>query len=82
MNELITVVELPSFLKEVGTTITELERDILVLFLAQYPERGDEIPRTGGLRKLRWQSDGKGKRSGLRVIYFFYKNLFCTCFFV
>jgi mRNA-degrading endonuclease RelE of RelBE toxin-antitoxin system len=34
------------------------------------PEAGDVIPHSGGLRKLRWQMEGKGKRGGLRVIYY------------
>ena len=33
------------------------------------PEAGDVIPGGGGLRKLRWPDEGKGKRGGLRVIY-------------
>jgi hypothetical protein len=39
------------------------------------PEAGDVIEGTGGLRKLR-QADprrGKGKRGGLRVIYFWWQ---------
>lgn len=70
----VSVVELPSFLNEVGSTISERERDELIGFLAQHPSHGDEIPRTGGLRKLRWQSQHKGKRGGIRVIYFFYNH--------
>ena len=36
------------------------------------PESGDLMPRTGGFRKLRWLDNrrGKGKRGGLRVIYY------------
>ncbi|HEY0153192.1 MAG TPA: hypothetical protein VGB92_14400 [Longimicrobium sp.] len=34
------------------------------------PERGVVIPGTGGLRKLRWSGSGRGRRGGLRVIYF------------
>ena len=36
------------------------------------PDAGDLIENTGGLRKVRWsqQSRGKGKRSGIRVIYY------------
>jgi hypothetical protein len=35
---------------------------------------GDVIQGTGGLRKLRWTDKrrGKGKRGGLRVIYFYW----------
>ena len=31
------------------------------------------IPGSGGLRKLRWKLKGRGKRGGLRVIYFWDK---------
>ena len=39
------------------------------------PEAGDVIEGTGGLRKLRWADPrrGKGKRGGLRVIYFWWE---------
>lgn len=42
--------------------------------LVVQPEAGDVIPGTSGLRKLRWrqQSRGKGKRGGVRVIYYWY----------
>ena len=38
------------------------------------PDAGDLIPGTGGLRKLRWTEErrGKGKRGGIRVIYYWY----------
>jgi len=32
---------------------------------------GALIPGSGGLRKIRWRSNGKGKRGGLRVIYYY-----------
>ena len=31
---------------------------------------GDVIPGSGGLRKLRWRGSGRGKRGGIRVIYY------------
>jgi len=34
------------------------------------PQSGARIPGTGGLRKLRWSTEGRGKRGGVRVIYF------------
>ena len=69
-----TIVELSTFSKEIGSAITEAQRDELVEYLAEHPTKGDEIPGTDGLRKLRWQSQSKGKRGGLRVIYFFYNH--------
>ena len=38
--------------------------------LVRAPESGDLVPRSGGLRKIRWQAAGRGKRGGLRVIYY------------
>jgi mRNA-degrading endonuclease RelE of RelBE toxin-antitoxin system len=38
--------------------------------LAAGPESGTLIPGSGGLRKLRWGMTGRGKRGGLRVIYY------------
>lgn len=38
------------------------------------PEQGAIIPKSGGLRKIRWALKGKGKRSGLRVIYYWDKK--------
>ena len=38
-------------------------------FLAARPEAGDIIPGLGGLRKVRWNAKGRGKRGGARVIY-------------
>jgi len=32
------------------------------------PEAGDLIQGTEGLRKIRWGTEGRGKRGGLRVI--------------
>lgn len=34
------------------------------------PEAGDLIPRSKGLRKVRWRAPGRGKRGGIRVIYY------------
>jgi mRNA-degrading endonuclease RelE of RelBE toxin-antitoxin system len=38
--------------------------------LLENPHAGARIPGTGGLRKLRWSTEGRGKRGGVRVIYF------------
>jgi mRNA-degrading endonuclease RelE of RelBE toxin-antitoxin system len=42
----------------------------LQLALLLRPELGSTIRGSGGLRKLRWSLKGKGKRGGVRVIYF------------
>jgi len=40
-------------------------------FLLEQPLSGDIIQGTGGLRKLRWSANGKGKRGGIRTIYLY-----------
>ncbi|MGC9357236.1 MAG: transcriptional regulator, partial [Anaerolineae bacterium] len=40
-------------------------------FLLLHPEAGKVVPGSGGVRKLRWAMAGRGKRGGLRVIYYF-----------
>jgi mRNA-degrading endonuclease RelE of RelBE toxin-antitoxin system len=43
---------------------------LLQAALMANPEVGAVIPGAGGVRKVRWAVDGKGKRGGLRVIYY------------
>ena len=42
--------------------------------MLKYPEAGKIVPGSGGVRKLRWAIGGKGKRGGVRVIYYFKKQ--------
>ena len=39
-------------------------------FLIAQPDAGDLIRGSAGLRKLRWAAQGRGKRGGARVIYY------------
>ena len=50
--------------------LSDDEYQQLQRFLMEDPQAGDVIPGTGGVRKLRWQAPGRGKRGGYRVIYF------------
>jgi hypothetical protein len=54
--------------------LTEDEYIGLQVYMFKYPEAGDIVPGSGGVRKLRWSMAGKGKRGGVRVIYFFKKR--------
>ena len=40
-------------------------------FLVEQPAAGDTMQGTGGLKKLRWSANGKGKRGGVRTIYLY-----------
>lgn len=66
-------VEAPLFSQFLGGYLEDEEYRRLQLFLALEPEAGVVIPGTGGCRKLRWadRRRGKGKRGGLRVIYYY-----------
>lgn len=44
----------------------------LQTFLAGRPDAGNVIKGSGGMRKLRWAGSGRGKRGGLRVIYYWW----------
>ncbi len=39
--------------------------------MSLHPKSGDVIIGSGGLRKIRWMSKGQGKRSGVRIIYYY-----------
>lgn len=67
-----TVVETSSFSRHAATLWSDFEIEELKLYLAMHPQSGQEIPATGGLRKLRWGRAGIGKQGGARVIYYFY----------
>ena len=65
-----TVIETPTFQRQVADVWTEAERLDFVSWIAAHPEAGDVIPGAEGARKVRWLVKGKGKRGGARVIYF------------
>lgn len=65
-----TVVETPTFTKQVDKIWSEDERLEFVTFIAKNPTAGDVIPSAEGARKVRWSVSGKGKSGGVRVIYF------------
>src|SRR4030067_317539 len=67
-------VELPAFERHRADYLDDDAFRKLESLLMKNPEAGDLIPDTGGLRKLRFADArrGKGKRGGLRVIYYWW----------
>jgi mRNA-degrading endonuclease RelE of RelBE toxin-antitoxin system len=63
-------IETSFFTAEVQELLSDEEYAELQQNLAAHPETGDLIQDTGGLRKIRWAAGGKGKRGGVRVIYY------------
>jgi hypothetical protein len=64
------IVETRPFQRVRDIYFTEIEFGELTYALFHRAKLGVVIPGTGGVRKLRWQSRGRGKRSGVRVIYY------------
>jgi len=69
---MLTIVETSAFARRAEKLLSVEEHEELVFNLALHPESGDEIPGTGGVRKVRFAAKGKGKSGGVRVIYYFY----------
>jgi hypothetical protein len=57
--------------KRVGKILRAEERNAMELHVADSPEIHPVVAGTGGVRKARWGRQGKGKRSGVRVIYYY-----------
>jgi hypothetical protein len=69
-----TIVELTEFLRKAQDLFVGDEKLSLINYLAVHPQAGDLIQGTGGIRKLRWAAQGKGKSGGVRVIYYYYNE--------
>jgi hypothetical protein len=69
-------IEAPAFTRHVRDYLTDDDYRELQIKLALNPELGDLISATGGFRKIRWSDArrGKGRRGGLRVIYYYFKS--------
>ena len=68
----VVFVETPIFYRRVQQFLDDDEYAEMQLFLAARPEAGKIIKGSGGIRKLRWAGSGRGKRGGLRVIYYWW----------
>jgi mRNA-degrading endonuclease RelE of RelBE toxin-antitoxin system len=69
---MLTIVETSAFARRAEKLLTEEEHGELLFYLAVHPDSGDEIPGTGGVRKIRFSAKGRGKSGGVRVVYYFF----------
>jgi mRNA-degrading endonuclease RelE of RelBE toxin-antitoxin system len=60
------------FTRQAADLLSDEELNAMQWSLMANPESGDLIRGSGGLRKLRWAGSGRGKRGGLRVIYYWH----------
>lgn len=65
-----TFIETRLFTRLLANYLSDDEYRELQATLSDAPESGSVIPGSGGVRKLRWSIRGRGKRGGLRVIYY------------
>lgn len=63
-------IETKIFTRLADEYLTADEYRELQTFLIDSPDEGAVIPGSGGVRKLRWKAEGRGKRGGYRIIYF------------
>lgn len=72
MEKALIIVELPEFIKQTKRLFSRDEHEDFLEYLQENPTKGDVIPGTGGIRKIRVAVGGKGKRGGARVIYYYH----------
>ena len=66
------IIETAIFTKRVNERLNDEQYRLLQWILVRAPESGKIIPGSGGLRKLRWAGSGRGKRGGIRLIYYWF----------
>lgn len=70
MSHAIEFIETSLFTRQIKSIATDDELKELQRELIAWPDKGDTIRHTGGVRKIRMAVGSKGKRGGARVIYF------------
>jgi hypothetical protein len=71
-ERLMTVVETQEFIRRAAACLSEQAREAFIPYIAAYPEVGVIVPDTGGVRKVRWGIASRGKRGGVRVMYYYH----------
>ncbi|MCY3808065.1 MAG: type II toxin-antitoxin system RelE/ParE family toxin [Gemmatimonadetes bacterium] len=59
-----------SYERAIGKLLSDADRRAMEAAIAADPRASPVIRGTGGIRKLRWGGSGKGKRGGVRAVYF------------
>jgi mRNA-degrading endonuclease RelE of RelBE toxin-antitoxin system len=67
-------IETSVFTRQIGNLISDENYSKMQRFLARLPTAGDLIRGSNGCRKLRWKASGRGKRGGIRLIYYWIKT--------
>jgi mRNA-degrading endonuclease RelE of RelBE toxin-antitoxin system len=70
----IVFLETPSFTRRIRELLSDEAYRTLQLALGLRPEQGVVIPGTGGIRKIRWGQERRGKRGGIRIVYYWHRQ--------
>jgi mRNA-degrading endonuclease RelE of RelBE toxin-antitoxin system len=65
-------IETRAFTRRIVNALSDNDYRELQRVLVDRPLAGDLIRGTGGIRKLRWGDEGRGKRGAYRVIYYWH----------
>lgn len=64
------IIETSIFTRQVQKLLNDDAYRELQIALAERPDMGAIMVGSGGIRKTRWTAQGRGKRGGVRVIYY------------
>ncbi len=64
------IIETSVFTRQVQKLLDDNAYRDFQIALAERPDMGAVMVGSGGLRKVRWAAQGRGKRGGVRVIYY------------
>jgi mRNA-degrading endonuclease RelE of RelBE toxin-antitoxin system len=67
-------IETPTFTRLITSLLPDDEYRLLQTELVENPEKGALIKNGGGIRKVRFAAQSKGKSGGIRVIYYWLKD--------
>ncbi len=69
-----TVVETRAFAREAARCMSEGEIQAVINLIAANPDCGVRLIAGGGIRKVRFGVNGRGKSGGVRVVYYFHNH--------
>ena len=68
----VTIAETAPYVAQAKRLLTDGERHALIDMIARDPQCGVLLQGTGGVRKVRFALDGRGKSGGVRAEYFYH----------
>lgn len=68
-------IETTIFTKLLPKYLNDDEYRALQWYLLVYPDAGDIVRGSGGVRKVRWAPEGQGKSGGIRIMYYWKKSV-------